>query len=1390
MQLFKLFLLLLFFFLTLNAKETLKIVYNSGTPPLKFSDEQGLAKGMFIDIWKLWAQKNSLKVEFIEAPWDETIAMIKDGRADIHAGIYYTKERDEFLDYTSFTLYNNKKYFFYHNSVGSIEKVDDLKPYVIGIDNGYPNIFMKNDYPNYAIKSFSSANAANKAFFNEELKVVLASIPTFFYYIKQHNLDEKEYLYNENTYAYSKQYFGAVKQGNKRLLSKINSGFKKITNEELNLIELQWTKELDLKSVSSQENPSFLTKDQQEYLKKKATITMCVDPSWLPFEMIKDNKHYGMVADIFETFQKKLNVPIKLVATSSWSESLSFAKSQKCDILSAAAATPQRKKYMNFTKPYLKFPEVIVTREKEPFIDNIEDILSYKIGVVKNSAVAELLKKKYPNINLVPTKNVTEGLFKVSSGELYGFINTTAAVSYSIAKNGMTNLKIAAKVGIDYYLRIAVRNDDIHLLNIFNQLIYISDKEEVKTIKDKWLTVKMEEVIDYSLVYQIFGWFVLIVLFILFWNRKLKKEIDERKLVQEELNKFLQVIEQSQVSIMLTNKQGVIEYVNPFCVNETGYTYAEFVGANPSIVKSGFQDETFYQELWKTILSGKTWHGEFSNKKKNGELFWESAIIAPIFDENQTIKYFASIKEDVTEKVRVQKELEIAQKEANLANQAKSDFLAKMSHEIRTPMNAVLGMLYLLEKTQLNSTQENYIKKANGAANSLLGVINDILDFSKIEANKLEIKNAQFNIHMLVNEIMSVMSVEAEQNELELLTYYDKDFPISVMSDSLRLSQILNNLLSNSIKFTKHGEILVSTKLVKQVDNEATLMFCIKDSGIGITKENQSKLFQEFSQVDDSATRNFQGTGLGLAICKKLTQLLGGDIWIEDSQIGVGTTICFTIKVKTMSIPLVTEFNFPKTMTHLNVLVVDDNLLASKVLKEMLESFEYSVDVVHSGVEAVKKVQEVEYDLVFLDYKMPELNGIETYLEYKDILHEKTPRTLMVTAYSQELVEKDIEEFGLLGYLTKPISPSTLYDTIMEALSVAASLPSSGKKNDEVIESSLEGVTVLLVEDNLLNQDVAVSMLEAHGLNVVVANDGLEAIEKIKTKAFTLVLMDIQMPQLDGLEATKRIRNMEDDYFKQIPIIALSANALVGDREKSLLVGMNEHITKPINPQELFETLQEFIDDVQPLEVKEGEVTFQHLQRINSDILDTKQAMIRMANNEKAYLKILEQFYLNYHNVCIIIEELIVNKDIEALERKVHELKGIAGNISAHKLYLELGSMSTILHNNKIPSLEMFESFKISLQNVLDEIKNLEQKNMIKSKRFDKPRVVTLLLDIQNHLNIDIVQCVETIEELTPYLQEEHVEFSTQLSTALNEFDTDRASELIELFLKEIDNDK
>ena len=541
--------LYLFIITTLMAEQTtIKIVYNSGTPPLKFTDQNKQANGMLIDIWKLLADKNNLKIKFIEAQWKNTIEMVKDGRADIHAGIYYTKERDEFLDYTSKPMYENKNYFFYHKELKGITDKKKLKPYVIGVSNGYANDFMKKFYPDYHVVPHDSAEILDRSFANGDFKAILASMPTLMYYIHANNLNDKDFKYSEATFAYSKKYFGAVKQGNKKLLKLINDGFSNITDKELKDIEDKWTSDLKNNYLKDLSIISKFTQKEEKYLQEHKIIKMCSNPNWKPLEFFNsDIKHPdGIVIDTMRLLEKKLNNKIKFehVPTKSWEESQKYLKEKKCDILPAAIKTSKREKYAKFTKPYLKYKLAIITKNDKPFVNKIEEILNKSIARKEGSGLIHKLREMDPSVNIIETKDYLEALQKVSKGEAYCTIATLPVASYYINKFSLNNLHIAGYTDIMYNVSIAVRDDKLELLSILGKVLGEVSQQEHKMIYDKWANVKLVEKTDYTIVWEIVIVILLLLLIIIYWNYKLKQAVKvktkEIQLVNDNLEKNVQ----------------------------------------------------------------------------------------------------------------------------------------------------------------------------------------------------------------------------------------------------------------------------------------------------------------------------------------------------------------------------------------------------------------------------------------------------------------------------------------------------------------------------------------------------------------------------------------------------------------------------------------------------------------------------------------------------------------------------------------------------------------------------------------------------------------------------------------------------------------------------------
>ncbi|MBK3332422.1 response regulator [Persephonella atlantica] len=654
---------------------------------------------------------------------------------------------------------------------------------------------------------------------------------------------------------------------------------------------------------------------------------------------------------------------------------------------------------------------------------------------------------------------------------------------------------------------------------------------------------------------------------------------------------------------------------------------------------------------------------------------------------------------NLDKKVKEQtKEIRIAKEKAEESARFKSQFLANMSHEIRTPMNGIIGLLYLLEQTELSQKQRHLIRKIDSNAKNLLGIINDILDLSKIEAGKLSIEKVEFDLFETIESLISVIEPKAHEKNLELIVNYDVRLCRHFYGDSLRISQVLMNLLGNAVKFTEKGEIELSVSKVRK----NRIKFEVRDTGIGLTDEQQKKLFQPFVQADNSTTRKYGGTGLGLSISKRLVEMMNGKIWVE-SEKGKGSKFIFEIELQEIE----KDRSYHK-FDGKRALIIDDNEIWHEILESNLRFFNIQVEHAYSGEEALELLikNKKKYDIILVDWNMPSMDGIETSKKIKEIKKEKSPIIIMVSSFRRIETEEKAQKAGITAFLQKPVDLKLLEDVLYSTLVNDADKTNyfkTDKRNHltEEINNVKKG-NILLAEDNETNQEIILGLLEKTGINIDIAKNGKEAVEKfnLEPDKYDLILMDIQMPEMDGYEATRIIREKD----KNIPIVALTANAFKEDVDKALKAGMNGHIAKPIDVNQLYEVILKYISVTSPLNKDTSNSS--SIKNLNFKYIDIEKGLSHVANNEELYLKILKKFYNNYKDVKL------EHMDDTKLRRTAHTLKGLSANIGANKLSQICAEIETSLNRN------LFSHFYDEIEKVIKEI----EENIIKNtdKEADK----------------------------------------------------------------------
>jgi len=760
--------------------------------------------------------------------------------------------------------------------------------------------------------------------------------------------------------------------------------------------------------------------------------------------------------------------------------------------------------------------------------------------------------------------------------------------------------------------------------------------------------------------------------------------------IEESQQRFRTLLEFAPDAMVIIDESGEIVTVNQRTEEVFGYSRNEIIGQpidklmpqrfrerHPGHIQSYFKSPSARAMGTELQLFGLT---------RAGLEFPAEISLSPIETEDGIL--VASSLRDITDRKRVEEELAKAKESAEAATRAKGDFLANMSHEIRTPMNAVIGLTDLCLRTDLSAKQKDYLSKIHGSAESLLGIINDILDFSKIEAGRLDIEEIEFDIDQVLDNLATIANVKTREKGLEFLFKRDPHVPTVMIGDPLRLGQILINLTNNAVKFTETGEIVVDIELQERSGNQAVVEFSVRDTGIGMTVEQQGKLFKTFSQADTSTTRKYGGTGLGLSISKQLVELMGGEIGVK-SEPGVGSTFTFTVSLGISEDAEEKIFKTMPDLRNMHAVVADDNPTAREILTTYLESFTFRVDEAANADELFRLMDENQepYDLIILDWLMPGMKGLDIATKIKtEIKPEVDPHIIMISAFSSgDVMDKPGGEH-IDQFLSKPVSPSHLFDAVMAAFGVATDgvkRTLGSQQFDMATLRPVQGAEILLVEDNEINQQVASEILEQAGFYVDIANHGQEALDMLESKAYDCVLMDVQMPVMDGYTATGKIR--ENSRYSDLPVLAMTANATLEDRERSLEAGMNEHIAKPIRPQILFEALLKWISHGErdiPETLWTEESVREHPALPDLPGIDTAEGVERFGGNVKSYIKLLQKFSENQADAISQMTGALQAADKDLAVRLAHTLKGVSGSIGATGLQELATSLETAIKDD------------------------------------------------------------------------------------------------------------
>ena len=899
-------------------------------------------------------------------------------------------------------------------------------------------------------------------------------------------------------------------------------------------------------------------------------------------------------------------------------------------------------------------------RENYNKLQNTNDFLELKVK--SRTTELENQNTRYKMLQ----KAATDGIFIVDQHSHLREWNETFSKMLGYSNEELKTLKI-----IDIDLLI----NDLQFTESFNQA-----RNTVLHFETKYLC-KNKEIIDIEIIANSIDLDSEQLVF------ASARDITSRKIIENQLlhselryRSFFQ--RNNAIMLLIDPKDGSIIDANHAAVEFYGWSAQEFQTLNISDINL-FKPSTIKLEIDLALNERKN-HFYFIHKKSNGQKADVEVYSTPIDIDGKLVLF--SIIHDITERKLAEQNLLYAKEEALKSNAAKSQFLANMSHEIRTPMNGIIGMSQLLMGTELSGHQRRYTKTIHSSGEILLGLINDVLDFSKIEAGKLELKMTNFNLDTLLESVCFSFIQPISSKGLEFIYRISPNVPANLLGDAYYIRQILNNLISNAIKFTNSGEVVLRITLQTEENANAELKFSVRDTGIGIPETLKEKLFHKFSQVDASITRKHGGTGLGLAITKRLVELMGGEIGFQ-SQEGAGSEFWFTIKLEKQQ-SNTPAFFIPDYLKGKRLLIVDNNKTMCNFLKEQIEAWNMNVEIADNANTALQLLIN-DFHAVIIDREMPETGGLTLAQKIKAIdLYAKLPLILLNSA-ALEINNERLKELGFKDTISKPISRINLFEILCQLFNpenIILPVNIATKKTQIVINNSSH---ILLVEDNITNQQVVQSMLKTFGLIADIAENGIEAISALTKYPYDLVFMDIQMPLMDGLTATRHIRNIESSVLNhQVPIIAMTANAVHGDREKCLESGMNDYISKPITLSQLNDISKKWLD--------------LNRSELSTNIFNYQELLLRCQGSEEIAEEIIAVFIKDADARIIEMKKFLQANNSKQLEITSHALRGAAASISGERVKNIAFEIEKLSH---VGDLKVIASRLVDLQLAINQIK-------------------------------------------------------------------------------------